>query len=120
LEFALKAQLILRNGSLKDKKMAKKRFSPKQNLNKRNIANMPEGKPVLYELLNAKDKNVYTGVAKRNRGQDRLEEHLPGGPDPIPGVTSFRVKPMPSIEKAKAEEKRIIKNKKPKYNEQGK
>ena len=69
--------------------------------------------------MNSNNKNVYTGVAKRNRPQDRLEEHLPGGADPVRGVKLFRVKQMPSLEKAKVEEKRIIKNEKPKYNEQG-
>lgn len=99
--------------------MTKKRFSPKTNFNKTNIGKVPEGKPVLYELLNSENENIYTGIAKRNRPQDRLEEHLPGAQDPIRGVKSFRVKPMPSLEKAKAEEKHIIKNEKPKYNEQG-
>lgn len=97
--------------------MAKKRFSPKRNFSRRNISKIADGKPVVYELLNTKDKNIYTGVAKRNRPQDRLEEHLPTGPDPIPGAKSFRIKQMPSIEKAKAEEKRVIKKQKPKYNE---
>ena len=30
--------------------------------------------------------NNYIGVAKRGRVQDRLSEHLPGGPDAIPGA----------------------------------
>lgn len=100
--------------------MTKKRFSPKRNFNKTNIEKVSEGKPVLYELLNSKNENIYTGVAKRNRPADRLREHMSRGSDPIPSVSSFRVKQMPSINAAEAEEKRIIKKDKPKYNDKGK
>ena len=98
--------------------MAKRRFSPTRKLNKRNIEKTPDKKPALYKIKNRKGDNVYTGVAQRGRVQERLQEHMPGGPDPIPGADSFSVKQKPSIGGAKGEEKRIIKDEQPKHNEQ--
>ena len=100
--------------------MAKKRFSPKRNFNKTNIGKVPNDKPIVYEIKNNKGRNIYTGSAQRGRGQDRLMEHLSGGGDPVPGAQAFSIKPKPSIDSARAEEKRIIKSEKPKHNEQGK
>ena len=97
--------------------MEKKRFSPKKPFSKRQIRNIPDNKPSVYELLNRKGDNIYTGIAKRDRVQDRLEEHLPGAKDSVPGAAGFRIKPMPSIDQAKREEKKIIKREDPKYNE---
>ena len=96
--------------------MGTKRFSPTRRLNKTNISNVPTGKPIVYRLLNNGGDNVYTGTAKRQRSQERLQEHMPGGPDPIPGASSFQVKQMESIKKAQQEEKRIIEKEKPKHN----
>lgn len=100
--------------------MGKKRFSNKRKFNKSNVNAIPEDRPVVYEVLNSKNENIYTGIAKRNRPADRLLEHLPGAADPIPGAKAFRIKQMPSVEKAKAEERKIIKKEKPKHNDQGK
>jgi len=96
--------------------MATKRFSPARGFSKTNISKVPRGKPVVYELLNQNDVNIYTGSAKRPRSQERLQDHLPGGPDPIPGASKVRVKQMGSIQEAQREEKRIIEKEKPKYN----
>jgi len=95
----------------------KKRFSPKRPLSKRQIGNVPDDLPAVYELLNRKGENIYTGLAKRSRVRDRIDEHLPGGQDSVPGASGFRIKQMPSVELARKEEKRIIKQDKPKYNE---
>ena len=96
--------------------MGTKRFSPTRKLNKTNISNVPTGKPIVYRLLSKGGDNLYTGSAKRLRSQERLQEHMPGGPDPIPGASSFQVKQKESIKKAQQEEKRIIEKEKPKYN----
>ena len=98
--------------------MAKKRFSPSRKLNKGNVQRASDNKPVVYKIKNAGGRNVYTGVARRGRVQERLQEHMPRGSDPIPGADSFSVKQKPSIGGAKAEEKRIIKDEQPKHNEQ--
>lgn len=96
--------------------MGAKRFSPTRKLNKTNIRDVPTGKPIVYRLLNNNGDNLYTGSAKRLRSQERLQEHMPGGPDPVPRASSFQVKQMESIKKAQQEEKRIIGKEKPKYN----
>lgn len=96
--------------------MGKKRFSPQRPFSKRQIGNVPDDKPSVYELLNRRGDNIYTGIAKRGRVQDRLEEHLPGNKDSVPGVAGFRIKQTPSIDQARRQEKRIIKQDQPKHN----
>ena len=96
--------------------MGKKRFSPIRPLSKKNIEKTSEDNPILYKILNRQGGNVYTGVSKRGQGQDRLKDHLSGGSDPIPGAVGFKTKEIPSIERAKTEETRIIKKEDPKYN----
>lgn len=93
--------------------MAKKSF------NKSNILKLPANKPILYNLETAGGKLNYIGVAKRGRIRQRLSEHLPSGPDPIPAKT-VTVKQFPSIKKARVAEKRAIRTKQPKYNIQNK
>jgi len=86
-------------------------------LNKTNIAKIFKNKPVVYKILDAKGKNIYTGSAKRGRAVERLGEHLPRAKDAIPGAKFFQIKQMRSIDKAKTEEKRVINREKPKYNQ---
>ena len=93
--------------------MAKKTF------NKTSISKLPADKPILYRLDTAGGKPNYVGVAKKGRVRQRLTEHLPSGPDPIPAKT-VQIKQFPSIGNAKAAEKRVIKTKQPKYNLQHK
>ena len=95
-----------------------KKFSPKVSFVKKNIEKVPADNPVLYKIKNSAGDNIYTGVAKRGRVQERLKEHLPGSKDAIPGSETFSIKQKLSIESAEREEKRIIKNEHPKYNEQ--
>ncbi len=52
------------------------KFTNAKKFNKTNIKNIPEDKPIVYCLLNNLNKELYTGIAKRNRPQDRLLEHL--------------------------------------------
>ena len=83
------------------------------------IEKLPDDKPVVYKILTPSGNNNYTGVAKRGRVQERLQEHLPGGKDPIPGA-KVQIEQMPTISEAEAKEARIISRSKPRYNEQGK
>ena len=88
-------------------------------LNESGIGKIPDDKPVVYKILTDGGRNNYTGVAKRGRVQDRLQEHLPGGKDPIPGA-KVQIVQMPTIRDAEAKEAGVIARSKPPYNEQGK
>ncbi len=83
---------------------------------KEGIANLPKEKPVVYKIKNQTGENIYAGVAKRGRVQDRLKEHLPGGPAPIPGGAKVQIEQMASICDAEKKETNIISRSKPKYN----
>jgi hypothetical protein len=87
--------------------------------NESGISALPDNKPVVYKILTEGGKNNYTGVAQRGRVQERLQEHLPNGKDPIPG-TKVQIEQLSSISDAQAKEKRVIARTQPKYNEQGK
>lgn len=87
--------------------------------NDKGIDKLPDDKPVLYRILTGGGKNNYTGVAKRGRVQDRLQEHLPDGKEPIPGA-KVQIEQMPSIREAEAKEARVIARSKPPHNERGK
>jgi hypothetical protein len=87
--------------------------------NRSGIGKLPEDKPVLYKILTDGGKNNYTGVAKRGRVQERLEEHLPGGKDAVPGA-KVQIEQMSSIGDAERKETRIIARSQPTHNEQGK
>ncbi len=54
------------------------------------IESLAKDKPVVYQILNKNNKNIYTGSAKRGRVEERLKEHLPGGPDPIRGARRLK------------------------------
>lgn len=54
-------------------------------LTEQGISDLPDDKPVVYRILTEGGRNNYTGVAKRGRVQERLEEHLPGAKDFVPG-----------------------------------
>lgn len=86
--------------------------------NEKGIEKLPNDKPVVYRILTEGGRNNYTGVAKRGRVQERLQEHLPGGKDPIPGA-KVQIEQMPSIRDAEAKEARVISRSKPPHNEQG-
>jgi len=87
--------------------------------NKTGIEKLPDDKPVVYKILTDGGKNNYTGVAKRGRVQERLQEHLYNGKDPIPGA-KVQIEQMTSIGEAEAKEARIISRTEPPHNEQGK
>jgi hypothetical protein len=87
--------------------------------NQKGIEKLPDNKPVVYKILTEGGKNNYTGVAKRGRVQERLQEHLPGGKDYVPGA-KVQIEQMPSIKEAEVKESRIISRTKPPHNEKGK
>jgi hypothetical protein len=83
------------------------------------VEKLPKDKPVVYKILNDKGENIYTGVAKRGRVEERLKEHLPSGPDPIPGGVKVKIQPKQTIAEAEKSEKIIISRSKPKHNKLG-
>ena len=85
--------------------------------NKAGAGNIPINKPVVYEVQTPAGKTNYVGVAKRGRAQERIQEHLDAGK--ITG-TKVQITQMPSIQDATKTEQKIIAQKQPKYNEQGK
>lgn len=87
--------------------------------NQTGIEKLPDDKPVVYKILTDGGRNNYTGVAKRGRVQERLQEHLPNGKDPISGA-KVQIQQMPTIGEAEATEARIIARSKPPQNERGK
>jgi len=96
------------------------KFSNAKKFNKTNIKSIPEEKPILYRLQNSAGNELYDGVAKKGRVQERLEEHLNLKKEKIPGATKVKFAQFSSIEKAKNAEKQLIKKLEPKFNEQNK
>ncbi|ODB89638.1 hypothetical protein A3194_10830 [Candidatus Thiodiazotropha endoloripes] len=64
---------------------------------KEGIEGLAKDKPVVYDIQDMKGNTLYTGVAKRGRVEERLKEHLPGGPDPIRGGAKVKINQKPSI-----------------------
>lgn len=87
----------------------------KVDYNKSGIGKLPDNKPVVYRIETEGGRTNYTGVAKRGRVQERIQEHL----GDIPG-NSVRIEQMDSIQVAQQKEARVIKRSQPKYNKQGK
>jgi len=87
--------------------------------NKSGLEKLPENKPVVYKIITKSGGNNYTGIAKRGRVQERLSEHLPGGPNAIPGAKVV-IEQVDNLPTAKLKEANTIKRVQPKYNKQGK
>jgi len=87
--------------------------------NETNINKLPNDKPVVYKIKTEGGTVNYVGVAKKGRVQERIEEHLPGGKDPVPGA-KVQIEQVSSIAEAKKIEAAAIKTMQPKYNEQRK
>ena len=85
--------------------------------NKSGIENLPNDKPVVYKIMTKSGNNIYTGVAKRGRVRERIEEHLGRGKDRIPG-TAVQIEQLNHISQARDRESNIIARTKPKYNKQ--
>ena len=84
------------------------------------IEGLAKDKPVVYDIDDKSGKTLYTGVAKRGRVEDRLKEHLPGGPDPVRGGAKVKITQKSSIADAEKAEARAIKQKQPPQNKKGK
>jgi excinuclease UvrABC nuclease subunit len=84
------------------------------------IGKLSAGKPVVYKIRNQAGNVTYIGSAKRGRVQERIAEHLPGGPDAVPGAASVNIEQKASIAKARESEARAIKKTKPRHNQIGK
>lgn len=83
---------------------------------KNGIGNLPNDKPVVYRIKNRNNENIYTGIAKRGRVKDRLNEHLLGGTDSIRGGVKIQIEQTKSVSEAEKKESNIISRSKPKYN----
>lgn len=92
------------------------KFTNAKKFNKTIVKNLPEEKPIIYRFLNNSGKELYDGVAKRNRVQERLLEHLNLKKDKIPGATKIKIAQFSNIEKAEKAEKQLIKKLQPKFN----
>lgn len=84
------------------------------------IESLSKDKPVVYKIENSKGKNIYTGVAKRGRVEERLKEHLSGGPDPVRGGVKVKIIQKNSIDDALKSEARIIRQQQPPQNKKDK
>lgn len=97
--------------------MAKKRFSKTKPFNKTNISEVDDSLPAVYRLKNNKSDDLYIGIAKRGRVQERLGEHLTKKGEKIPGASKFQTSQFRNKEQAERKEKQLIKKLKPKYND---
>jgi len=88
--------------------------------NKKGIEDLAQNKPVVHKILNSEGTNIYTGVAKRGRVEDRLKEHLPNGPAPIRGGKKVVIIQKNSIDEAIKSEQQIIERSQPRQNIKGK
>ena len=71
----------------------------KVDYSKTGIGKLPNNKPVVYKIETEGGKNNYTGVAKRGRVQERIQEHL----GDIPG-SSVRIQQVGSVKEAEEKE----------------
>jgi len=85
----------------------------------RGISKLSDDKPVVYRILTEGERNNYTGVAQRGRVQERLQEHLPGAKDHVPG-SKVRIEHATGIDEARQRERRIISRSRPPHNTRGK
>ena len=96
------------------------KFSRTQKFTKENIAKVPENKAIIYKIKSKEGENLYTGIAGRGRGQDRLIEHKDIKKDKIPEGTRFQYAQVKTKVRAHQIEKVIIKKEQPEHNEQHK
>jgi hypothetical protein len=95
------------------------KFSKTQKFTKENVFKVPENKAIVYKIKNSDGKNLYTGIAGRGRGQDRLIEHKELKREKIDGGTRFQYAQVKTKDRAEKIEKQIIKKEEPKFNIQG-
>lgn len=96
------------------------KFGRSQKFSKTNIKRMPTNKAIIYKLKDKINRNIYTGIAGRGEGQNRLLAHKLLKKDKIPGTSKFQIKQVENKIIARRVEKQIIKKEKPKFNKQDK
>ncbi len=96
------------------------KFNRLQKFTKENIAKIATNKAIVYKIKDTSGKNLYTGVAGRGRGQERLLEHKELKKEKIPGGTKFQIAQVKNKDRAEKIEKQIIKKEQPEFNEQNK
>lgn len=96
------------------------KFTKAKKFNDANVTKVADDKPVVYRLLNKNNKDVYVGIAKRYRGQDRLMEHLNLKKEKVPGAVKLKVLPVKNLGVAEKVEKKLIEQLSPKFNIQNK
>src|SRR3989344_4943126 len=96
------------------------KFSRTQKFTKANIANVPQDKAIIYKIKSRSGENLYTGIAGRGRGQDRLVEHKDIKKEQIPEGTRFQYVHVKTKVHAHQIEKSIIKKEQPEHNDQHK
>ena len=62
------------------------KFKRSKSFSKRNIKQVPQNTAIVYKLKNTSGKNLYTGIAGRGRGTERLLEHKDKRSEKIPGT----------------------------------
>jgi excinuclease UvrABC nuclease subunit len=92
------------------------KFTNAKKLNKTSIKKVPQDKPIIYRFLDSSNKELYVGIAKRNRTQDRLLEHLNIKKEKIIGATKIKIAQVSNLDSAKKIEKTLIKRLQPKFN----
>lgn len=92
------------------------KFKSTQSFTKANINKVPQSKAIVYKIKTTIGKNIYTGIAGRNRCQDRLLEHRTLKKENIPGGTKFQYLQVKNKNIAEKIEKRIIRTEQPKFN----
>lgn len=95
--------------------MARKTVS----FNPSGIGKLPNDKPAVYRIQTESGKTNYVGVAQRGRVQARVQEHLTGAKDPVPG-SKVQIQQTSGIDAARKTEALAIARTQPKYNKQGK
>ena len=95
-------------------------FNRSLKFTKTNISNIPTNKAIVYKIKNAAGTNLYTGIAGRGRGQDRLMEHKELKHEIVPGGTRFQIAQVKTKVRATKIEEQIIRREQPKFNEKGK
>ncbi|MBU1102584.1 hypothetical protein KJ853_02935 [Patescibacteria group bacterium] len=94
------------------------KFSRTQRFTKKNIANVPQDKAIIYKIKNKSRDNLYTGIAGRGRSQERLLEHKDIKKEKIPEGTKFQYAQIKTKVRAHEIEKSIIKKERPEFNQQ--
>lgn len=96
------------------------KFSRTQKFTKTNIAKVPQDKAIVYKIKSRTGENLYTGIAGRARGQERLLEHKDIKKEQIPEGTRFQYAQVKTKDRAHQIEKSIIKKEQPEHNDQHK